>query len=269
MAISRVYNLGELQLRVSPFLQKDGSLLRSLNVERDSIGAWKKRKGYITYLGTPDNGTVNSLFSFHKDNGTQLFTYRQSGSILYHSVQGTGAWTTSANGTITPNNPIHFGIDKDTLFIGQEGGTTRHTTNGTGFTDTSLAPTEVLGFAEYKQRMWAIGTGSLATYATEGTPTDWSSDSASIYVSGAGQLSSVFKAQDRLVFTKNSGLMYRYDGFNITDMATENGPSSPYSIANVEDFRIYMNRMGAFGYGGGKPELISNPIQRQIYNNGS
>ena len=66
---------------------------------------------------------------------------------------------------------------------------------------------------------------------------------------------------------KNSGLMYRWDGYNLVDTATRLGASSPYSIAQAEGYRFWLNRLGVFGYGGDKPQLISNPIQRQIYNN--
>jgi hypothetical protein len=49
-------------------------------------------------------------------------------------------------------------------------------------------------------------------------------------------------------------------------MATRLGPSSPYSIGEVEDYRFWMNRLGIFTSNGNKPQLISNPIQRQIFN---
>lgn len=262
----RIYNLGNLQLRVSPFLHKEGDLIRSLNTQRDSVGAYQKRPGYTTYLGTPDDDTVNSLFSWTKNNGTQLFTYRASGSLLYHSKQGTGAWTVSGNGTITNGNPVFYGVTADTLMVGQLGGTTRHSTNGTSFTDTSGAPTEAVGFEEYEGRMWAIGTGSDSFYSTTGTPTDWATDSSSINIPGPGKLLSIYKTGDKLVHTKNSGKMYAWDGYKLIDMTTDLGPTSPHSIADVEGYRLYLNRLGYFGHGGGRPEIISNAIQRQIYN---
>jgi hypothetical protein len=60
--------------------------------------------------------------------------------------------------------------------------------------------------------------------------------------------------------------MHRWDGDYLVDMATELGPSSPYSVGNVEDFRFYLNRLGVFTTNADKPQLISNPVQRQIYN---
>ena len=99
-----------------------------------------------------------------------------------------------------------------------------------------------------------------------GTPTDWTNDSSSVLVPGEGKLLSAFKSADRLVPTKNSGKMFRWDEFDLVDLATNLGPTSNSAIGNIEDFRIYPNRRGFFGYGGDKPELLSNAIERQIYN---
>ena len=60
--------------------------------------------------------------------------------------------------------------------------------------------------------------------------------------------------------------MTRWDGVSLVDMATDLGPSSPYSVAEVEDFRFFLNRLGVFMTNAGPPQLISNSIQRQIYN---
>lgn len=265
MAELPIFNLESLNLKVSPMLQGNGQILRALNVKRDSLGAYKKRPGYITFLGTPDNDSVNSLWSWETAPGS-VNVYRASGSILYHSINGTGAWTTSAGGTITAGTQVHYGVTADTMLVGQQGGTTRHTTSGTGFSDTSGAPTEALGFAEFEGRMWAIGTGQSAFYSTVGTPTDWTTDSSSIDIPGAGRLLTVFRSGDRLVFGKNSGIMYQYDGYQLRDQATNMAPSSPYSIGEIEGYRMYLNRFGYYGWGGGMPEIISNPIERQIYN---
>lgn len=69
------------------------------------------------------------------------------------------------------------------------------------------------------------------------------------------------------MISKNSGAQFRWDGNELVDLATKLGPSSPYSIGEVEDFRFWLNRLGVFSSNSNKPQLISNPIQRQIYNN--
>lgn len=271
MAIDRCYNLSELQLKVSPFLQQKGSLLRSINAERDSIGAYKKRSGYTTYLGTPDNNPVNSLFSWTKNDGTTLHTYRYSGSTLYYSTQGTGAWTPCGAGTFTTNSKIGYAVLDDVMILGDGTAVTRHTTNGTSFTDTTAAPLSSQ-FVEYQGRIYSgrgtanAGTDTNLFYSTTGTATDWTTDSSSIRIPGEGKILSVFKANDKVVITKTSGLMYKWDGYSLIDNVTDFGPTSPYSIADVEGYKIYLNRRGVFGYGGGRPEILSNPIQRQIYN---
>jgi hypothetical protein len=266
------YSVPSLNLKLSPFLQQTGAVLRALNVERDSIGGYKKRPGYNTFLGTPDNSQVNTLFSWVQNDGVSNFVYRTSGSALYHSIAGTGDWTLSGNGTIT--NGGHFGhAVLDNTLIGGDGTTpTRHTTNGTGFSDTTGAPLAE-HWEDYQGRVWAArgtavsGTNTDMFYSTVGTATDWTTDASSIRIPGPGRVNSLFKAYDRLQVSKDGGNMFRWDGYSLIDLATNVGPSSPYSIGNLEDFRVYLNREGYFGYSGAKPTIISNPIERQIYNN--
>jgi len=265
MAIVRVYNLAGLNLKVSPFLHKEGDMIRCLNTENDQIGAKKKRPGYVTYLGTADGVQVNTLFNWTKNSGTQLWNYRASGSILYYSTQGTGVWTTCGNGTITDGNHVGHAVLEDTLIVGDGAGSTRFTTDGTSFSNGTGAP-EADHFAQYQERIWCGGTSSDLYYSTTGTPSDWTSDSSSIKIPGAGKINGVFKANDRLAITKNSGLMFRYDGYNLVDMATDLAFTSPYSVGEVEGYRVGLNRLGFFGYGGDRPEIVSNPIEKQVYN---
>ena len=74
------------------------------------------------------------------------------------------------------------------------------------------------------------------------------------------------KTANNVVTTKNSGIMHRWDGYNLYDLSTNLAFTSPYSVANVEDYRFGLNRLGQFGFGGNKPEIISNPIEKLIYN---
>ena len=266
MPVYRNFNLSGINHIVNPLLQPADNLLRAVNVETDVIGAKKKRAGYITYLGTPDTNQVNTLFDWHRNNGTQFWNYRASGSIFYYSQQGTGAWTVCGNGTIPNNDNVYGDVLADTLVITSPNGTTRHSTNGTSFTDTTSAPVGGVGVTEFQNRIWIPGTASALNYSTAGTPTDWTSDSSAYVIGGPGKLLSSFKNNNRVVVTKNSGQMFRYDGYNLTDQVTDLGPTSAQSIALIEGFRFYLNRLGIFGYGGNNPELISNPIEKYIYN---
>lgn len=265
MPTVRVTNLSGINLKVNPLNLKDGDMLRCVNVVNDFYGAKKKRPGYITYLGTPDNNQVNSLFNWTRNDGTTFWNYRYSGSILYYSTQGTGAWTVCGNGTMTNAARIGNAVLEDTMIIGDGAAATRHTTNGTSFTNTTSAPIANY-FTDYQNRIWAGGTASNLFYSTTGTPTNWTADSSSIAIPGAGKINSVFKANDRVNVGKNSGAMFRYDGYNLVDLATNLNTTSAWSIGNSEDYRLWLNRLGIFGYGGGKPQLLSNAIERQIYN---
>ena len=269
--ITRVYNLGELQLNISPFLQKEGSLLRCLNVERDAVGNYAKRRGYVKYLGTPDNNKVNSLFSWIRNDGTTIYNYRYSGAKLYSSTQGTGAWTVCEAGTLTNASYIGHGVMDDVMIIGDGTADTRHTTTGTGFTTTSGAP-KSSQFIDYQGRIYSgRGTANAGTdtnwfYSTTGTATDWTTDSSSIRIPGEGKILSSFKSSDRGIVTKDTGAIFKWDGDSLVDTATNLGPSSPYSIASIEGYKLWLNRKGFYGFGGVRPEIVSNAIQRQIYN---
>ena len=131
MPVYRNFNLSGINHIVNPLLQPADNLLRAVNVETDVIGAKKKRVGYITYLGIPDTNQVNTLFDWHRNNGTQFWNYRASGSILYYSQQGTGDWTICGNGTIPNNDNVYHDVLEDTLVITSPTGTTRHSTTGT------------------------------------------------------------------------------------------------------------------------------------------
>ena len=266
MAQIPIVNLKGINTYVTPFDSSEPArIIHCVNLDSEPLGAKKKRPGYTTYLGTPDTSQVNSLFSWTKNDGTTLFNYRASGTKLYHSLQGTGAWTTCGNGTIASGAHVQHTVMDNTLMICDGAGSTRYSTTGTSFTDTTLAPVAV-DLQEYQGRVYAAGTVSHNFYSTSGTPTDWSTDSSSILIPGAGKLSRLFKASDRLLSCKNSGIMTRWDGVSLVDMATDLGPSSPYSVAEVEDFRFFLNRLGVFMTNAGPPQLISNSIQRQIYN---
>ena len=272
MPTIRSSNLSALNLKVSPLgLTTPGQVISALNVRRDMIGAWKKRQGYTTYLGTPDNAQVNSLFSWTRNDGTSLFVYRASGSALYHSVGGTGAWTLSGNGTITYRGHFGFSVLDDVLIGGDGTAATRHTSTGTSFTDTTAAPLAEL-WTEFQGRVWAArgtavsGTNTDLFFSTTGTATNWQTDSSSIRIPGPGRINSVMKVSDTIVATKDGGNIFRYDGDTLIDLATDLAPSSTYSIGEKEQFRIYLNRIGFMGFGGARPEILSNPIERQIYN---
>lgn len=264
MGIIRLTNLSGINLKTNP-LNTEGELTRAVNVDPYHIGSWKKRPGFVTYLGTPDNASISCLFNFTKNNGTELYNYRISGGTVYHSVQGTTAWAVAGNGTLTAGAFTSPGFLENTMIIGDGTANTRHTTNGTVFVDTSSAP-KAQFFTDYQNRIWAGGTASFAFFSTTGTPTDWTSDSSSIAIPGPGKINGAFKNNDRVVFPKTSGAIFKYDGGNLIDIATTLGPSSPQSISEVEGFNLYLNRLGVFSFSGGRPDIISNKIEKQIYN---
>lgn len=269
MAKSPIFNLTGLQLGISPLLQNQGEFTRLINIDSDPIGVKKKRSGYATYLTNTTNAPVVNLFEWHKNGGTEFYVYKVSGSVIEYSSQGTAPWTICGNGTYTSGNAVGNVVVNNTLLIGDGVGSTRHTTSGTSFIDTTLAPI-MSRFSEFQGRVYGIGTAEVLFYSVTNDPTNWNlsgtSDSSSITIPGAGKLIDVMKAADKVITTKDSGLMHRWDGFALVDPAVSLGQTSPQSVVRVDDYRLYLNRLGYFGFNGAQPTIQSNAIQSQIYN---
>jgi hypothetical protein len=253
-------------------LQNDGCLIHALNVTTSPMGAKTKRSGYTAFLNNPDSSQVNSLFNFENvgNDPTQNYLYRASGSTLYYYPQdATLTWHAMGNGTITNN--AHFGkATLDNVMIGGDGVLpTRHTTDGTSFTNTTLAPPGEF-FEQYQNRIYIGGTSSTLFNSTTNDATNWNtsgtSDSNSLEIPGAGKMGKIFTCANQLICTKSSGAIQKWDGYSLIDMSTRYGPSSPYSVSGVEGYKFYVNQMGVYGFGGSMPTILSNTIERQFYN---
>lgn len=268
-----VQNFQGIDTYTNPLAANDGQVIHSVNYDNFPYGGKQKRLGYSAFLGTADaNGTaIKSLWTFYKNSGTEFYLYKAAGTLVKYSYQGTGAWTIPTNGTIGDGAHVGAAVSDDTMIIGDGTTSTRHTTDGISFTDNTYCPASEF-FQDYQTRFYTIGTASGQSsliYSVGGTaPTDFdpTHDSSVITIGGAGKVNKLFKSADRLFICKNLGAMQRWDGTYLVDMATELAPSSPYSVAKVEDYRIWLNRLGLFITNGDSPQLISNPIQRQIYN---
>lgn len=268
---TRIYNFGGKQLRVSPALTNSGELLRCLNFDNDLIGAKTKRPGYGTFLGTANGSAVLDLWSWTKEDGTSTFVYRNSGGKVYYYEAGIGtgtAWVQSGNGTVTAGNHMGHAVLADTMIMSQVGGTTRHTTDGTSFTDTTGAPKGQF-LASYQNRIH-IGSASTDFWSAAGSGTDWNtsgtSDSSSQTIPGPGKINGMFVSANRLNMPKSYGNVFRWDGYSLIQGPTDQGPSSPYSFAETEDYTFWLNRNGIFGYNGDRPEILSNAIEKEIRN---
>lgn len=269
MAQTISYSIRGLDLYSNPLNQPDGQVIRAVNVDSDTYQAKSKRLGYTTYNSSFGTQVVD-LFTWRQEGGTAFWNYASAGGTLFYSTQGTSDWQVCGNGTITSGSHIGNTVLANTLLISQNGGTTRHTTNGTSFIDTSLAPAGEL-LAEYQNRVYITGSSSDLFFSTTNDPTNWqtsgTSDSSSIVIPGAGDPNKIWKLNNRLMVSKNQQSMFRWDGYTLQDMATNMGLSSTYAFGTVEDNAIYLNRLGIATTNGDQPTLISNPIQKLIYNN--
>lgn len=264
------FNSQGLNFRLSQYIHSEGEFSRLVNVDPYPQGALRKRAGYTTLLGTPDNNTVTNMFDWHKDNGTTFQLYRTSGTTLYYSTQGTGAWTVAGNGTIANGSSVGYAVVNNTLTIGDGVGSTRYSTDGQNFTNTTGAPVARY-FADFQQKVWAAqGTNPALVSSVTGDPTNWgftgTSDGTTVTISSGGGFNSLQKTGNRLVAGKTSGNMFKWDGYTLLDTSTTLAPTSALSIGSVGDYKIYLNRKGYFGFDGASPQIISNPLQPQIYN---
>lgn len=243
------------------------------------FGGYSKRPGYGTFLGTL-GAQVNTLFSYSPyptGSGTQLFLYAASGSQLSYSLQGTGAWTLAqgsaggdSGGTITNGNHVGYAVLNNVLILGDGAGSTRHTTNGTVFTNTQVAPVAQY-LSQFHQRIYTSdGTSGNLQFSVAGDATNWNtggtSDSSSFVIPNEGAVLNHFVSGDRLVIVKQRGDLFNWDDTTLVDMSTKYGPSSPWSLANIDSNSFWINQYGIFNYDGANKQLISNPIQRHFYN---
>lgn len=269
MPVAQISNLTGLNLYMNPLNLNNGEMVQCVNMDSMPFGAKRKRRGYSTYLGTADGSAVTSLFQFRANNGTTFFNYRASGSSLYYSLQGTGDWTLAGNGTIGAGAHVGAAVMNNTLIVGDGVGSTRHTTSGTSFTNTTLAPIGEF-FDNFQNRIYIGGTASTLFFSSANDPVNWStsgtSDSSSLTVPGPGKMGRIFHIGDRLTLTKNTGGMYVYDGFSLVDPSWSMGPSSPYSVDASDGFYFWVNQLGMYGAGGARPQLLSNAVQPFFYN---
>jgi len=274
------FNLGGINLYSNPLFNSyddqithsDGNIIRSVNFDSVPLGGKTKRPGYVAFLDTADGSQVNSLFSWVQDSGTAIFLYRFSGNKLYYYDAGIGTqntWLVCGNGTF---NGTHIGqaVVNNTLTVGDGVGSTRYSTNGTSFTNTTAAPPSEL-FEQYQNRLFlASPGGGTILYSDTGDPTNFTvggtNDSSSFIAPGGGNVNKLFKLGDRLHMSKNQGNIFRWDGFSLVDTATNLGPTSPYSYGSVEDAGFYLNRLGVYMIDINGPQIISNPISKYIYN---
>lgn len=264
------FSLTGLDTYTSPMLGKDGVMIHGVNIVTFPLGGISKRPGYTTFLGTFDGSQVNTLLYYPQQSGTQMFLYRASGSQLSYSLQGTGAWTLAANGTITSGNHLGAAILNNIIILGDGAGSTRYTSNGTSFTNATLAPVGQY-FAQYGNRIYITdGTSSTLTYSSYGSADNWSitspADSSSFVIPDEGAAGPLFVAGDRLDITKTKGKMFQWDQNSLVDMTTHYGPTMPWAIGRIDSEIFYTNQYGVFMYDGNQRQLISNAVQRQFYN---
>jgi len=251
-------------------LQTDGQLIHGVNIVQFPFGGMSKRPGYTSYLNNPDSSVVNSLFVWQFQNSGTFYAYRASGTNIYSSLMGTGNWAPTVNGSIASGQHVGNTIFNNVLTIGDGVNPLMNSLDGTTFTSPGSAPVAQY-LTTFQDRVYTTdGTSDLLQYSVTNDPTNWqnsgTSDSNFLVIPTNGALSGLFVAANYLNITQTRGNIYNWDGTTLTNTSTKFGPSSPWSIAQIDDTFFWSNNVGQFQYDGAQKTLISNPIQRQFYN---
>lgn len=271
--VLRVTNIKGLDLYNNPLNQVDGALIKSVNVDSTINGAKTKRLGYDTFLDASQASKVTRLWGFEKNDGTTTFQYlyRASGSVVeYWDVNGTFTeWQIAGNGTISSGGTPGFAVLNNVMIMGDGVGSTRHTTDGTTFVDTTGAPISD-SFAEFQGRVYVGGTSNFLTASTPADATNWSSTGTSssfdLFIPGKGKIFELMPSDARLYIHKTSQEIFKWDGDSLNPMNTDLAPSAKNSLAEVEGYHFWFNRLGHYGFDLNAPQLLSNPIAPQISN---
>lgn len=250
-------------------LTSDGQLIHANNIQFFPFGAISKRGGYrpiLQSLGTQ----INGLFAFPFQNGTQLFTYAAAGGTLFSSTQGTANWAQTNPGTVAPGQYIGNAVFNNVLAYGDGVNQLWTGTNGTAFTQPGSAPIAQYMTIFHNRLYTTDGTSSNVQYSTANDPTNWTnvgtSDSSLLVTTSPGANQGLFVAGNMLQMTKSKGDMFTWDDTDLTDVSTIYGPTSPKSLAQIDNYWFYVNIYGLFGNGGAQAEMLSNPVQRMFYN---
>ncbi len=254
---------------VSPCLLKKSELIVCRNLYTDVIGAKTKRPGYATFLNAPDSNPVRNLIYFELGNGATKRLLRVSGTKIYvYSFTG-GVWGAVAKTITDSTNRFSTAALSGKLFM-CNGNFTPMVYDGTDFNDVGTAP---------KGRWCAVFNRRIAVWGVVGNPdrlylskiddpTDWSINandpSAAKYYNvdpdSYGNLTGGAVASRRLTLFKEKAA-YRFDGTDFAPVPTSEGLSSQAGIKELEDFVIYPNRAGVYGFIGDKPTPLSDYVK--------
>lgn len=261
-------NFGGLNTKSNPLLKNDGALFSCVNLISDPIGAKTKRPGIEPFLNVPVASQVNNIFEYN--SGTNHYLYMMSGSVCnYYNVNSPGtAWIPVANGTFTGGGRLGHTTLYDTMICGNGLGSTRHTANGTEFTDTTLAPLAPY-FVNLYGRVYA-GNNTTLFWSSANDATDWStagsSDSSSIEIPGGGTVNGLFTSYSFIVASKSDGKLHRWDTYTREEVPGFLAPTSNDAIAYMDDVVMYANRKGQYAFNSSGPLLLSSPVEKQFYN---
>jgi len=212
---------------------------------------------YYWYCSSSDDAYGNGSRSITTDGGTN-WTAESRDSKFIISLDG-------ETGKVG-----HASLDRIMLF--GDGVYPTKSFDGYTFEDVDLAP-KGRYFAEFQRSIYIAGsyTSPNTVFASSsGEAKNWSTvapnDSVSFDVPGRGVINGLFTSVDRLIITKTSGQMFKYDGYKLYEVTTDLAPTSPYSVDNTEDFWFWLNNLGVYVYNGNRPMINSNPVQDYFYN---
>lgn len=287
---------GGMNAKASPLVLKDTQCEVILNYSLDTIGALTKRNGYDVFASQPvASRNVNGLYQYTNTATTAETTQvmvannaDNSNSAVYYNSSGT--WTSSRtdNAVSTPTNfnRFRFVTFLDYLFRlnGQQVVATSIDVNG-GVWGATNAPATIIPvfcavfqdrvYVANDQRTGANRLGSRLYWSglpTGGPPPtiSWTitTDFVDVNPDDGDEITALENNGNRLLIFKNRS-MYRWVfGQTEPDRIIGIGTQSQECVKTNFDLGItfFANEYGAYAYSGGRPKLISRPIQKWFDN---
>lgn len=277
---------GGLQTTTSTFLRRPDQLIRSVNVNGDTVGALTGRLGY-TQFGDTHSASQNVMGAASYNDvsgGTQYLFAIADGALKY---QNGGTWTSivSASGLLATAK-AEFRVFLDQLFMVGANSTNTYLTSanidGISYsTSTNLNNAPNARFIEiFRDRIY-MADCVVATIRypdrfyysslpnTAATTITWDTSSTStqferVYTNNGEPIMGLHtnKTLNELLIFKQTSL-HAWNTSSLRDVGNV-GTTSHRSIKTINYVTFFFSEGGIYAYSGQEPQLISRGIQKWI-----
>lgn len=275
-------NTGGLNSKASPVTLKNNESSDLMNVDLDTDGSIRKRRGYTVLNNTSiSSKKVDGLYAYYLNSGTRHLIAAANGIYKMDNLDGT--WDAITNTAITANKKARFTSFQNTMFMTngtdpvQEWSGTGNCTDSQCNSDISLSKAKYL--SEYDNRLFLANvTVSSADYpsrlyyselfdkdvwdANQYITAGFNDGDVITGVVNLGGYLYVFKTKSiyKVKNTGDSAIPYTVEKTNATD-----GCISPDSLQIISNgLVIFLSQQGIAVFDGNTTEIISYKIKPTI-----